>query len=373
MKKIPFIKPVFPSSSELSKDFEQIVENNFYTNGGPFEKKLESSMAGYLDESAVSSIVSNATVGLMLAIKHLIGEPQGQRKDVIIQSFTFAAGGEAILWCGLQPVFIDINLDSLQPNITQARDYIGKNPQNVSGILLCNTFGVGNKEVEKWEQLAEQSDLPLIIDSAAGFGSKYSDSEKVGIRGDCEIFSLHATKPFAVGEGGLIASKSKDFIDSINQLKNFGFDASREAVQLGLNAKVPEIISAIGLRQLLKLDDRIAARQGILNKYKTLLEPIGLKFQPNDSLSTIPFVSVILPTKDTQQSILKQLERAGVEARSYYSPALHEQELFRSYKQLALDNTYDICCRILSLPVHDDMSDDDINYICEIIAGEVTI
>jgi len=136
---------------------------------------------------------------------------KGDRKKVLLPSFTFAAGAEAILRSGFEPLFIDVDRKSWQPNIEQAEQILTES-DDIAGILLCNVFGVGNTNITEWEKLASKFAKPLIIDSAAGFGSKYFDEEKVGTRGDCEIFSMHATKPFAIGEGGLVVSKNEKLL-----------------------------------------------------------------------------------------------------------------------------------------------------------------
>ena len=109
MERISFIQPVLPPPNELTEDYIEITKNNFYTNSGPFEKKFESKCSEYVGQDVSSSIVANATLGLMLAISALIPR-SSKKKEVLIQSFTFAAGAEAIIWCGLKPVFIDIDV-----------------------------------------------------------------------------------------------------------------------------------------------------------------------------------------------------------------------------------------------------------------------
>ncbi len=121
-------------------------------------------------------------------------------------SFTFVAVAQAALWAGYRPWFIDIDADTWQPSAPSARAVLECSRDRVAGILLANVFGVGNPQVGAWEDLAAQWDLPIVIDSAAGFGSAYADGERLGGRGACEIFSFHATKPFAIGEGGALVS-----------------------------------------------------------------------------------------------------------------------------------------------------------------------
>lgn len=364
--KIPFIKPSFPSGKEIAEDFEKIVLSNWFTNFGPFENELRQKVATYLDQSVHVTTVSNATLGIDLAVRALLELSPGKNK-VIVPSFTFAAGPEVLISHGYEPVFIDIVENTWQPDIEQAREYIQEDPGQVAGILLCNIFGVGNQMIEQWEMLARQYGVPLIVDSAAGFGSKYDNNTFIGGRGDCEIFSLHATKPFAVGEGGLIVSKSDTLIEKIRSLENFGFNKDRKIGLVGTNAKLQELNCAIGIRQLANLKSRIETRQVTLDYYKSKLGALGYRFQSNDSLSTVAFVSALVPEELDVNRLIGSLSKEGVEVKQYYRPLHHEKVILgESSIAKTLDNTEYIASKIISLPLHDDMEKKDIDYIVEI-------
>jgi len=361
--KIPFIKPSFPTGAEIGSDYDKIVASNWFTNFGPYEQKFRREVAHFLNQDVNVSTAANATLAIDLAVRALLTRTE-TRNQVLVPSFTFAAGPEMLISNDYTPVFIDIEQESLQPNIDQAEKYIIANKKKMSGILLCNIFGVGNKNISEWEQLAEKYNLPLIIDSAAGFGSKYNKDLYIGSRGDCEIFSLHATKPFAVGEGGLVVSRNAGLIDKIRSLQNFGFDESRNVSIIGTNAKLQELNCAIGLRQLQGFKYRLRHRQQSLAYYKQKLERFGYSFQVNDDLSTVAFISVLAPDIKTAQISYTQLQSNGVEVKKYYAP-LHRQHIIAN--QSIINNTLavteDVANRILSLPLHDGMSHEIIDTI----------
>lgn len=366
MYKVPFIKPKFPSSDDIQADYRAIVESNWFTNFGPYESRLCQQVTEFLGDNLYVTTVANATLAIDVAVRSLF---KGQtRKEIIVPSFTFAAGPEVLITHDLVPVFIDIEQETLQPSLAQASTYIEAHKDFVGGILLCNIFGVGNRDIKAWEELARAYQIPIIVDSAAGFGSQYTESEYIGGRGDCEIFSLHATKPFSVGEGGFVVSRNADFIEKIRALENFGFDSSRTITAIGTNAKLQELNCAIGLRQLEGLKDRLKVRQASLRRYKRFLEPKGYIFQDNDELSTVAFVSAIAPTKDASDLSEKQLKEAGIETKRYYAP-LHNYPILMEYARVGgdLSITNDIATRILSLPLHDNMSDELIEEICQMI------
>lgn len=364
--RIPFIKPSFPSAEKIVDDYTAIVASNWFTNFGPFEQKFSKKISEYIGSGVNVCTVANATLGLQIAIS-IIFEKNILKNKVLIPSFTFAAGPEMLILNNFSPVFIDIDKDSWQPNINQAKAYLNNN-KDVAGVLLCNIFGVGNRDIGEWEKLAAENNIPLIIDSAAGFGSEYSKGSPVGSRGDCEIFSLHATKPFAVGEGGLIVSRNLDLINSMKHFENFGFDDRKKISIIGTNAKLQELNCAIGLRQLEDFKQRLAHRQNSLQYYKQKLSGLGYLFQDNDNLSTVPFVSTLAPSALIANNIEKLLVSDGVEVRKYYSP-LHKQDVLMGYssKAGALDVTEDFYGRILSLPLHDSMQKSDIDRIVDVM------
>lgn len=365
--KIPFIKPHFPAAKEVTQDFEAICYNNWFTNFGPFENKFRDAIAGTFRDEAHITTIANATLGLQAAIDVLmIGDKT--KTEVVVPSFTFAAGPEVLIHSGLTPVFIDIEPESWQPSLDQASKYISENHKNIAGILLCNIFGVGNRAIEEWEELANKYSLPLVIDSAAGFGSLYFEGEPVGLRGDCEVFSLHATKPFSVGEGGLVISKNIKLINDLRSYQNFGFDKQKNINLIGTNAKLQELNCAIGIRQLTNFQLRLGSRRASLAYYKESLQKLGYKFMDNDNLSTVCFVSVLTPDSQHAQILLRYLTDKGVEVRQYYTP-LHTQPVLASHCKAAgdLTATEDIAERIISLPLHDDMNHADIDYIIDTI------
>ena len=364
--RVPFIKPSFPSAAKISLDYKNIIDSNWFTNFGPFEKQFCKKAEMYLGKDIHVTTVANATLGLDLAIRALMVR-RGKKNQVIIPSFTFAAGPEVLISNQFTPVFIDIDQTTLQPNIDEAIRYIRKNRKKVAGILLCNIFGVGNTEIKKWEKLAKDTQLPLIIDSAAGFGSEYNNGEMVGGRGDCEVFSMHATKPFSVGEGGIISSKNMKLIEELRRLQNFGF-VDRKIVSIGTNAKLQEINCAIGLRQLEKYQGRLLARRLVLTQYKKSLNIAGYSFQDNDDNSTVPFVTTLAPTKKIAEKVYQKLISEGIEVRRYYAPLHKEKYLTPLVKRASrLSVTTDVASRILSLPVHDGMSRSIVKEIVDTI------
>lgn len=347
---VPFIKPIFPTGVDIASDVGDIVASNWFTNFGPNERRFRDSIVDRISPSSYAVTFSNATIALIGALSVFIEEkrPGGV---VLVPSFTFAAGPEAVRWVGLEPLFIDVDPITVQPALASAHAAFETHADRVVGILLCNTFGIGAPDVAAWEELAKNRNVPLIIDSAAGFGSEYPDGTPVGSRGDCEVVSFHATKPFAIGEGGAALTSDERRATEMRSFSNFGFD-SDGAVRSGLNGKLQEFNAAIGLRQMESFDAALKDRRAALARYTSLLVGSGFaEAIPNADLSSVCFASFLLPDKIARDVMLDGLRSRGVEARVYYSPPVHRQPSFaRSEVIDELKVSDDVYGRIIALP-----------------------
>lgn len=369
--KVPFINPKLPEPDELVEDLKRIYKNNYYSNNGPVYFEFKKSLEEYFNQNGLHAvIVSNATLALMMAIHAIFGEPKNGKRFVAIPSFTFAAGPLAIKWCGYEPVFFDIGEQTLQPSIDSFKEVLDNYGDRLAGLLLTNNFGIGNSNIDEWESLLSDVGIPMMIDSAPGLGSTYTDGKLIGGRGDSEIFSLHATKPFGIGEGGLITTRNESLAKRYELLKNFGFDEQKQTVDLGFNAKITELDCAIGLRILSHYDDILSDRRKSYLYYKNKLKKHDVSFLPRAETASIQFATILV-SPEKRPKVLGALSSGGVEARTYYAPAVHEFPMFKHDHKVSLGATEVVSKKVVSLPVHPNMSERTIDYICDIIAKEL--
>jgi dTDP-4-amino-4,6-dideoxygalactose transaminase len=371
-ERIPFIRPSFPDPADVSRAYEEIVEANWFTNFGPFERRLASAMGTSLGDEVRVATFANATLALVGAVSVVMGRGDHSRK-VLVPSFTFAAGPQALVWAGYRPAFVDIDRETWQPDVAHARELVSRDPSGFAGILLGNTLGTGNARIAEWEQFAQEVGLPLVVDSAAGFGSDYSDGRRVGTAGDCEIFSMHATKPFGVGEGGAVASHDSSIIERLEQFQNFGFGPDRDSTVLGLNAKLPELSAAIGILQLERLAARLVDRRATLAAYVDAFQVLGISVLPNSDRAALGCGSFRVRSADHRVEVMRALDDAGVEARTYYSPPVHRHAWFAQHAEECdvddLPETEAICAEVVSLPIHDEMDPADIERVIKAVAS----
>lgn len=360
--RIPFIRPSFPEPSALNEDFQAIVAANWYSNFGPQEQRFRKEIAEFVGVSADRvATVNNATTGLMAALATHLQRGTGA-ESIAIASFTFAAGAQAIIWHGYQPAWIDIDPETLQPSIASLHRLLNCG-QRVSAILLTQTFGIGNSDISVWEDQASELGIPLIIDSAAGFGSHYPDGKKLGARGACEVFSFHATKPFAIGEGGAVICRNAETAAMVRSFTNFGFSGPSGAISIGLNGKLQELNAAIGVRQFQSFEGNLASRRLVFDQYVEALTGLPASFPPGSRDSSLCFATVILD-QPSASSLLQTLDNAQIDARNYYNPPLHLQPSLRGFSQASeLPVTHSLENRIISLPVLPDMRNEEVERV----------
>jgi dTDP-4-amino-4,6-dideoxygalactose transaminase len=361
---IRFQAPLLPDLASVQRYFESSQRARHYTNFGPCHELLVERLEAYLGEGISCVPVANATLGLIVALAALTGSPR--TGEVLIPSFTFAAVIEAVRWVGLEPVFVDVEPESwhLDPGALEAalRARCGR----VVAVVAASTFGTPPPIAvrSQWEQAADAAGVPLLIDSAAGFGATDGDGVRLGAQGDAEVFSFHATKPFAVGEGGLITTRRRALADRLRRLTNFGFDGRVVSDEGGINAKLAEWPAATALAVLEGFDGVVEARRTHARRLIAGVRDAGFVGQSGAEGSVWQFVPVLAPGPDVREEVLAKAAEARIELRTYFSVPLHRMQPFASLPVAGdLRCTEDLAARILSLPMANDLGDAAIDAI----------
>jgi len=211
-----------------------------------------------------------------------------------------------------------------------------------------------------WEAASRDAGVPLLVDSAAGFGATAEDGQPLGRQGDAEVFSFHATKPFAIGEGGLLTTMREDVADRAARLANFGFEDGVVHDAPGLNAKLPEWSAATALAVLDGYDGVLAARRAAAVELLERLAPFGYAWQAGTAGAAWQFVPLLAPSAGVRDAALGSARERGVELRTYFSVPLHRMPAFASLSIAgSLRRTEDLAARALSLPMANDQSPAD--------------
>jgi dTDP-4-amino-4,6-dideoxygalactose transaminase len=364
--RVPFLRPNPPKLSRQAAGLAEIERSGIFSNYGPVNSRLEERFSRALFRAEHCCVtVANATLGLMLAIKHAVGwNPRG--RYALMPSFTFAAGAQAALWCGLTPLFSDIDSETWLPSAAAEDELIAQYGEEIAVLVPNATFG-NCLDLARYHAISTQRGIPLVIDAAAALGSLDAEGQPFGI--GCThplVFSMHATKAFATAEGGLVYCADQRIVADIRAMGNFGFGEPRAATMPGLNSKMSEICALLGLAKLGDYETAARHRQRIFDCYRAALPEFTFQQLIGQRIAH-QFVSVLVPESHSGRvdEVIEALRSRGVGAGRYFVPHLAEQPFFQQTSVAgALPATDKIARRIIALPVADTMTESEVDYVC---------
>jgi dTDP-4-amino-4,6-dideoxygalactose transaminase len=361
-RKIPIVRPVLPALPEMSDDLENMLSSGMVTKGrhlAAFEKAIS-------DNLGVKQVVgvSSCTSGLMLTYKGL-----GLTGDVIVPSFTFMATVSALVWCGLRPVFADVDAGTTNLDPAAAEASI---TSNTTAIVAVHNFG-NPADIRGLQAVADRHGLKLIFDAAHGFGARYQ-STPIGSQGDAQVFSLSPTKLLIAGEGGIVATQDESLAGAIRLGREYGNNGHYDSAFAGLNARLGEFNALLGLRSLEKLESAAECRNETVAIFQETLESLpGVGFQtvrPGDRHSYKDFSVTINPAAfgTTRDELAVSLAAENIDTRKYYEPPVHRQIAYRHfYDGRPLPNTDWLASHSLSFPIWSNMTSEVALRICEAV------
>jgi dTDP-4-amino-4,6-dideoxygalactose transaminase len=281
----------------------------------------------------------------------------------IMPSFTFAATPLAAIWAGLEPFFIDVEIDTFAMQLESLQRALRELGEKVALVVPYATFGFPI-DLEPYARLVCDG-VPVVVDAAASFGATCAGTAfGEGFPGAI-VFSFHATKAFGVGEGGLVYSGDEALIRRVKEAANFGFDSGKICTYHGLNAKLPEFAAAFGLATLDEFTEKKNLRMKIYEWYRAELESKGLLTQGwtmQRDLGEIAhqFFPLLCPPGISNLDVMRSMAGHGIDIRTYFCPPCHTQPAFGSFPRFELPHTEALSTRALSLPLWEEMSRDDV-------------
>lgn len=356
--KLRYIRPLIPEPSEWLPYLEPAYEAKHYTNFGPVNSRFEEALARAFAAPRKAVTTTNATAGLVAALQSL-----GVKGRVIIPSFTFPATAQAVLMAGCTPVFCDCDAGSLglDPESLEAT----LSSDNIAAVIHVRAFGF-NHSLADVEQITRRHRVPLIIDAASALGLESGETSAVGSEGTMEVFSLHATKVFGIGEGGVVFV-DPDLEDTLRRTTNFNLDGP-EVIGPGFNGKLSEFHAAVGLKVLELLPRFIRHRRKIARRYHEVL--CGLRGVDRCwTANTAPWQSypVLCSAHIDVAQVIEHAAAGGVELRRYYYLPLHRTRAFGKYASADLPITDRVSHKMLCIPVYSDMTAAEQARVLEVV------
>ncbi len=358
---IKVTKSALPNISKYKSRISKLWDSLHVTNFGTFHILLEELLSKKM-KTKYLGLYSNGHLALEYAIEAL-----NLKGEVITTPFTFVSTTHAIVRKDLTPVFCDISEADYNMDVTKMERLI---TDKTVAIMPVHVYG-NPCDVDEIERIARKHNLKVIYDAAHAFGVEL-DGKGIGSYGDISMFSFHATKVFHTIEGGALTYNESSLKEKLKAMKNFGITNPEEVDYIGGNAKMDEFRAAMGLCNLENIDDEIAKRKKVVERYEKHLSGIkGIKLvKPNNRVKrNYAYMPVLFDGfRKHRDQVLDELKEHDIFARKYFYPLTSDfacyKDRFDSNKTPVAKN---IANNILTLPLYADLSLEDVDRICKII------
>lgn len=348
-----------PPMEEYMAEIAPLWESRWLTNMGAKHQQFEKDLLEYLNTPNVT-LYTNGHLALEGILSGL--ELKG---EVITTPFTFSSTTHAITRCGLKPVFCDIEPE------TYTMD-----PAKIEALITPDTCAIvpvhvyGNVcDNDAIMAIAKKHGLKVIYDAAHAFGESVNGVNVANL-GDASMFSFHATKVFHTVEGGAVTYRDSTLQSRLNYIKNFGIPGEDRVVYPGGNAKMSEFHAAMGICNLRHVDEYIAGRKAVVERYRQNLTGIpGIRLCPEQPgvRSNYAYFPVVFTGSLTRDEAAAKLAEQNIFARKYFYPLTNDCECYGFHG----DETpiaQEIAGKVLTLPLYPDLALADVDRICQIIS-----
>lgn len=358
--KIYVTRSSLPPLQEYLPLLEKLWESRYLTNNGVFHQQLEKGLKEYLGVPHIS-LFSSCTAALFAALK--LADLQG---EVITTPFTFVATANSLKWCGLKPIFVDVNPETANIDPSEIEKCI---TSKTSAILAVHCYGQ-TCDTNAIKKIAKKHNLKVIYDAAHAFGVEDEDGSILN-SGDFSALSFHATKVFNTAEGGALICHDEETKKRIDQFKDFGFTGEISVKEIGFNGKMSELSAALGLVQLDHIDNYIISRRNADKYYrKNLTDIVGIEPLTFDNLTKANYS--YFPIRITQKyslnrdELYEKFKENNIFTRRYFYPIITD---FAPYQEI-FSNTpvaRKFASEVLCLPLYEGLYEENQNRILDIL------
>lgn len=352
---IPVTKTFLPPQEEYNSYIKRAWDKAWLTNRGELTLELERKLKDYLNVPNLT-ITNNGTIPIQIALKLF-----GKGGEIITTPFSYVATSAAIVWENCKPVFVDIHPEYLTIDENKIEEAI--TPETTT-ILATHVFG-NPCHVIAIEAIAKKHRLKVIYDAAHCFGVQYN-KQSVFNFGDVSTCSFHATKLFHTGEGGAMFCNDSEIHHQLFYSHNFGHNGPLEFHGLGINAKISELQSAMGLAIFPYMEHIIAERKKVTDFYNEHLnfdnlETIKIRENTDWNHSYYP---VIFDTETILLKVQEELQKENIIPRRYFYPSLNT---INYTKGEVMPISESIASRVLCLPLYVGITNEDLEKIVHLI------
>jgi len=329
-------------------------------------QRFEETLTAFFGRPALC--VVNGTAALHLALQ---ASGIGRGNEVLVPSLTYIASFQAITATGAKPIACDISERSFLLDLSDAEKRISSRTKAVMPVHY--TGGVG--DLDAVYDFAKKNNLMVIEDAAHAFGTTYKD-RRIGSFGNVACFSFDGIKNITSGEGGCVVTDKEDVLQKVRDARLLGVEKDTEkrysgqrswdfdTTNQGWRFHMSNIMAAIGIEQLNRFPEFSRKRRELAKRYDQLFnDHPSIKPVPRDYETVVPHIYVvcICGMKDRKCIQQKMLEK-GIQVGYHYQPN-HWLSFFQDEKHKPLPVTDAVFPELMSLPLHPDLTEEDINYI----------
>ncbi|MBJ6968723.1 DegT/DnrJ/EryC1/StrS family aminotransferase [Vibrio cholerae] len=326
---------------------------------GPEVDELEKKLTEYTGAKHCIT-VANGTDALQIA-QMALGIGPGD--EVITPGFTYIATAETVALLGAKPVYVDVcpNTYNLDPSKLEAAI-----TSKTKAIIPVSLYGQC-ADFDAINAIAEKYNIPVIEDSAQSFGASYKGRKSCNLT-TIACTSFFPTKPLGCyGDGGAIFTNDDELALIMRQIARHGQDRRYHHIRVGVNSRLDTLQAAILLPKLELLQEEIALRNKVANRYSEKLRTYGIKAVPHiEDYNECAWAQYTIRVKDREKVQLK-LQSAGIPTAVHYPIPLNKQPAVKD-SSVFLPVGDEIAKEVLSLPMHPYLTDNEINQICAVIA-----
>jgi perosamine synthetase len=353
-----------PAIGERERELVREVLDSGHLSLGPRLEEFEEGFAQRIG-AQYTSAVSSGTAGLHLATR-AAGIERGD--EVITTPFSFVASANCVVYEGAKPVFCDIDPRTFNIDPAAAEAAI---TDRTSGLLPVHIFGYP-ADMPALERLASDRGLWIVEDACEALGARHGDGKDVGARGNPAVFAFYPNKQMTTGEGGIVVSPDAATKERIDSERNQGRSPDMgwlDHDRLGFNYRLTDIACALGIAQLEKLDELLAARARVASLYNQALAGVeGLELpcpdEGGDRRSWFVYV-VQLPRELDRDETIRALRERGIDSKPYL-PAIHLMSYYREafgHREGEFPVCEDVSARSIALPFFPGLTEGEVEQV----------
>jgi dTDP-4-amino-4,6-dideoxygalactose transaminase len=375
---IRHVIPDLPSAAELQPYLQRIDEARWYSNFGPLVCELEEKISALLASPSAGRSEYGVHVTTLASGYHALEialrlSARRHARRVLVPAVTFCACPLAVQHAGLEPVLADVDPTTwmLTPEIARA----ALQRMELAAVMPVATYGVP-QSCAGWDEFSKDTGVPVVLDAAAAF-----ESQRV-LRKGLVACSLHATKPFGVGEGAVLLGTDSDQIAQARRFSNFGM-IGRVGHADGANTKMSEYHAAVGLAQLERWTAVKARRRAVLELYRRRLGPLAglVSMQPSIDHAVVSILMLRL-SEPIAAAVIDEGRRLGIGLHQTYFPPLYRHPNFARIplvdiegkvhmdgdigdKAAHMPGSEELLKHLVGVPFHAFMREEDVEFVVQ--------